>query len=429
MRLLKRFLPQSLFGRSLIILITPLLVVQVILGYIFFDRHTETILRTLSQTIAGNIALLVFEYPRLSTKDLRTLARQTMDVEVAIHPNRQLDRVGQYRDGWLYKPLINALDTYVTNPYFVRMTPDDLIIQVQTPDSILQITMERKRFFSRTTPLVLIWTTLSACFLFVVASLFMRNQIRPIRRLADVADRFGQGEIVDSFKPEGALEVRKAGIAFIRMRDRLQRLLNERLEMLAGISHDLRTPLTRLKLALAMTVTDDRRLQMQADVTMLQHMIEGFLAFAKGVNNEQRQHIQLMPWLHEISRQHPDLTINITGNNSIRWPIKVLSINRCLTNIIVNSEKNATTLSIHVFEEADSVVIHCDDNGPGISEAEWENVFRPFYRLDRARNLDNVGVGLGLSITRDIILAHGGGIALDHSPLGGLRVTITLPRS
>ncbi len=429
LQLLKRIVPRGLFARSLIILMMPLLIVQISLGYVFFERHTETILRTISNSISGNIAMIVVlhEQKQLPLEQLQALASQHMALDLTFSPEGKLDKTGQYRDSWLYTPLMQALGESLNVPFYVRITLEDVIISVQVPTGVFDVKLQRKLLFSRTTPLVLIWTTVSAIILFIVASLFMRNQIRPIRRLAQAAEQLGRGNDHVPFKPEGAAEVRKAGQVFMLMRERVKRLLCERLEMLAGVSHDLRTPITRLKLAAAMIKDTQQREQITQDVAMLHEMVEGFLAYAKGVSDESRVQVNLYDWVREILRNHTKIPIYLKGDPTIFMAIKTLAVNRCLTNLIVNSEKNAHTLHISIKREGDMVILEFDDDGPGIAEHERENVFKPFYRIDQSRNLDSVGTGLGLSVARDIVLSHGGVIELDQSHLGGLKVKLTFP--
>ena len=407
----------------------PLILLQVVLGYIFFERHTETILRTLSENIAGDVALVMawHETPDTSFKQLKILAKEYLSLDIELEENKTLDRTGQYRENWLYLPLITALDQKLKAPHYVRMTPETIYISIQTKKGLITASMLRKRLFSRTTPLVLIWTTVSAMLLFAVASIFMRNQIRPIRRLAEAAERFGKGDELVLFKAEGAVEVRKAGYAFLRMRERVTRLLHERIEMLAGVSHDLRTPITRLKLSVVMLPDSSQKQQIEADVTMLHHMVEGFLSYARGTTEEEKQTVILLPWIQKITEHHHVISLDIQGDSELKIKIKKTFLNRCLTNLVVNSEKYAKNLLIDIKRLGATAVITFDDDGPGIPVGEREHVFKPFYRLDQARNLDKVGVGLGLSVARDVVLSHGGQIDLMNSPMGGLRVQIRLP--
>ncbi len=427
---LDRFLPKSLFARSLLILLTPLILVQIVLGYIFFDRHTETILRQVSSNIAGDIALVVDLFERDNDFErLKNTTLNTLGFDLSLEPNEVLNQAGLYKKTWLYQFLGNALEEKVHVPYFVRMTQDFIFVKLATTKGVLTVSFLRKRLFSRTTPLVLIWTTASALLLFLVASIFMRNQIRPIRQLSEAAERFGKGDESITFNPRGATEVRKAGFAFQVMRDRIKRHLSERLESLAGVSHDLRTPLTRMRLQLALMPETDDTKALQEDIKLMSQMVEGFLVYAQGTQDEPFQTVYLADWLEKklTPLQEDKFKINITCPKIIKISIKESTFNRCLTNLVVNSRCYASKVEVFVQKDHNFVEFYVDDDGPGIPLAERENVFKPFYRLDQARNLDKGGVGLGLNIARDCVRSHGGQIYLRTSPLGGLRVIIRLP--
>ena len=429
-RALKRFLPKSLFGRTLIILVTPLICMQVVLGYIFFDRHTETILKLLSDTIAGDIALVVNWVERDDDfRRIQALAQQNLSLNLVLEPRSTLPKTGLHRNSWLYQFLGEALDEKLKAPYYVRMDSNFIYVSVLNSKGILKVTLSRKRLFSRTTPLVFIWTTGSAILLFLVASLFMRNQIRPIRRLAQAAENFGKGDEIISFKPEGATEVRQAGFAFQMMRDRLRRQLADRLEMLAGVSHDLRTPLTRMKLQLALMPESSDQQALNQDIQTMQQMVEGFLTYARGAGDEEMKQVSLFFIIQNLIQQFKDDTFQVTveGPVDLTVLIKPGLFNRCLTNLLENAKKYAHTVHLQVQTSQHYWQLILDDDGPGIPLKERENVFRPFYRSDSARNLDQGGVGLGLSIARDAIRSHGGQIYLRSSPLGGVRVVIQLP--
>jgi two-component system osmolarity sensor histidine kinase EnvZ len=428
---LKSLLPRSLFGRSLIILVTPLILVQLVLGYIFFDRHTDTILRLLSNTIAGDIQLVVeMVEDGQNISRVSELAHQNLMLDLKFSSGDRLSRVGIYKSSWLYGFMEDALQEKLKYPYFLRMDQDNIFLDVQVRQGVLHMETPRKRLFSRTTPLVLIWTTASALLLFIVASLFMRNQIRPLRRLGDAAERFGKGQDVGDFRPEGATEVRKAGSSFNIMLDRIRRQLNERTEMLAGVSHDLRTPLARMKLQLAMMSKSDEVVNLTEDVDQMQKMLEGYLDFARGAGDESPRTINLLDFLHDLKGQFRNTPLQITTNcpSELKIQVKNQMFKRCMMNLLVNSQKYADHVWIQANINGRFFEIIIDDNGPGIPESQREEVFRPFYRLDVSRNLDTGGVGLGLSIARDVIRNHGGQIRLGDSPQGGLRVYIRLPQ-
>ena len=428
---IKRLLPRSLFGRSLIILVTPLILVQIVLGYIFFDRHTETVLRVLSATIAGDIELMVDLTSREKNfKRVQELAARNLKLELTLSKKQKLKETGLRKNTWLYEVMGEALNNTLTQPYYLNMDSDNIYLDVEIPNKgVLHISTLRKRLFSRTTPLVLIWTTASALLLFIVASLFMRNQIRPLRRLSEAADRFGKGNDIGLFKPEGATEVRKAGFAFNIMRDRLRRQLNERTEMLAGVSHDLRTPLTRMKLQLAMMQSDDKIESLQEDVDSMQKMVEGFLTYARGAAHEVSELTNLKKLLSKAIEQldNPSIVMELECDDSIEIILKIDLFKRCLSNILLNAQKYAHNIWISVDSIEDVLKIIIDDDGPGIPNSEHERVFQPFYRLEASRNSETGGVGLGLTIARDVMRSHGGQIRLRKSPQGGLRVILRLP--
>lgn len=432
---IKNSLPGSLFGRSLLILLVPLLLVQVVLGYIFFDRHTETILRQLSNTIAGDVALVV-DWVNANPKNIKKIhddSARYLNISANFVPENILDKYGSHKDSWLYGFMTEALDNAVGKNYYLRMNHEKIFIFVNIPrKGVLEISVPRKRLFSRTTPLVLIWTTASALLLFLVASLFMRNQIKPLRYLAEAADRFGRGDDPGNVKIEGALELRSLSRIFNVMRARIQRHLHERTQILASVSHDLRTPLTRMQLQLALLPKTKDHLALQEDVKQMQLMIEGFIAYAKGTaSKEARQPTPIASYIQELINSLPskNISISFSPKDNPIVPIKIQLINRCLTNLLLNANRYSSHAWVTLSASTNSCEIIVDDNGPGIPKEKWEQVFQPFYREDAARNLNEGGAGLGLSIARDAIRSHGGRIRLDRAPQGGLRVVLTLPRS
>ena len=294
---------------------------------------------------------------------------------------------------------------------------------------MLKIITPRKRLFSSTTYIFIMWMVGISLILFAIATLFMRNQVRPIRRLAMAADRFGRGLDVPDFQPAGALEVRQAASAFNLMRERIQRQISQRTDMLAGVSHDLKTPLTRIKLQLAMLKDNPDVANIQADVADMETMLEGYLAFARGEGEEEPADTNLSALLREVveSAKREGAAVDLHIEGEIILPLRRDAFKRCLTNLVSNSMLHAKHIAIRAGRRADSVVLTVDDDGPGIPADKREDVFRPFYRLDTSRNRETGGVGLGLAISRDIIRGHGGEIVLDNSPLGGLRAQIRLP--
>ena len=305
-------------------------------------------------------------------------------------------------------------------------------IYIELNNGLLSVTLPQRRLFSSSGYIFLIWMFSVSFLLLVIAILFMRNQIRPIRRLAVAADWFGRGRDAANFKLEGAREVRQAGQAFLDMQRRIKRQIEQRVFMLAGVSHDLRTPITRMKLQLEMMDYDPDAQAMKADIQEMERMIEGYLDFVRGDGDEQSIMISvresLMQVVHRVKKEftNVDISCQIRGDLSLR--ARPLSLQRAITNVVRNAAKYADKVSICAEEgENERLFIAIDDNGPGMDEKEYEQVFRPFYRVDASRNLDTGGVGLGLSIAMDIIHSHGGHIWLEKSPMDGLRVIIRLP--
>jgi len=333
--------------------------------------------------------------------------------------------------GIMGETLAKALREAIGHPFTINSMKIDrqVIINVQLPDGVLNVVTSRKRLFSTTTYIFLLWMVGSSLVLFAVATIFMRNQVKPIRRLAEAADDFGKGRDASKFKPEGATEVRQAAIAFIAMRERIQRHITQRTEMLAGVSHDLRTPLTRMKLQLEMATEASGLTNLKEDLSEMEIMLGGYLDFAKGEGGEKQVLTNLGNMLNIVVPQarRKGGVIDLHVEGEVIVPVRPKVFKRCLINLIDNAVRYAENVSVRVGKRDAFVDIIVDDDGPGISEESREDVFKPFFRIEESRNLKTGGVGLGLSIARDIIRGHGGDIKLDTSPIGGLRARIVLP--
>jgi two-component system osmolarity sensor histidine kinase EnvZ len=331
----------------------------------------------------------------------------------------------------LGKRLERALDERVRRPLLVDDLSDErqVLIAVQLSDGVLHASVSRKRLFSSTTYVFIIWMVGTSLILFGVAGLFMRNQVRPIRRLADAAARFGKGQEIVGFKPEGATEVRQAALEFNRMRERITRTIAQRTEMLAGVSHDLRTPLTRMKLELAMLPDNADAAALKTDVDEMERMIDAYLAFVRGEGSEAAIKSALRPLLEEVvggaRRDGSDVELAIEGE--ITLTLRPNAIRRSLTNLVANACRYSKHVAVRARRFGDSLELIVDDDGPGIPSERREDVFRPFFRLDSSRSRATGGVGLGLTIARDLVRGHGGDLVLDQSPLGGLRAIVRLP--
>ena len=434
---IKRFLPRTLFGRSLLIIVSPLILLQVISTHIFYDRHWDTITRRLSSSIAGDISMVLEMLRENPAPENRTAifdrARSTFGFIVTLEPGVILPNK---------KPIpANArIDHFLSHALEERIGPrfqidtssfkEQVVINVQLADAVLHVVAPGDRLFSSTTYIFIMWMVGSSLILFAVASIFMRNQIRPIRRLALAVDSFGKGRPVEEdFRSGGALEVRQAASAFNLMRERIHRQIRQRTDMLSGVSHDLRTPLTRIKLQLAMLGKSPEIDELKDDVAEMEKMIEGYLTFARGEGDEEAIETDLSDVVDEVVAQwkRNGATIDAHVEGRLDAWCRPNAVKRCLDNLIANANRYGTHVWIRAGKRGDVTEIVIDDDGPGIEEEAREAVFRPFYRLDQSRNPETGGTGLGLAIARDIARAHGGDILMETSPHGGLRALVRLP--
>ena len=431
---LKRLMPRSLLGRTLLIMLMPLVLVQAIALQLFYGNHLSVVSRRLSSGIAGEIYYTVellrqFRSPA-DREWVLQMARDQFTLGIRLEPNGRLEpqkRVNVL--GPMDDDLAAALTERFNVPFTMDWTSDprSVLIRLQLPDGVLDVEAPRKRLAIGTIFLFVGWVVGSALLLFIIAALFMRNQVRAIHRLARSAEAFGTGRDVPPIRPEGAAEVRQAAAALNRMQDRIRRFLAQRTEMLAGVSHDLRTPLTRLRLALAMLPrTEELRqdvAEMTADVEEMDRMIGGYLAFARGEGAEQAQPVNLSIILDDVAaaarRAGTELNLDVPAELTLK--LRSDAIRRAITNLVDNAHRHARCVALAAAAQGRSVLVTVDDDGPGIPAERRESVFRPFESGSAG------GTGLGLTIARDIIRAHGGDIVLEDSPMGGLRARIRLP--
>lgn len=433
---LKRILPQSLFGRALLILVLPTILIQMVATYIFYDRHWENVSRWMASSLAGEIALLVHEVNgagKDKQQELSFFAEKLMSITVALH--EEGDSAKFLRSGREISPIFfTELESRLNLPFSLELTEGDqtLLVRVKLDTGILAIHVTRKRLVSSTTYIFITWMLGSALLLTGIAVIFLRNQIRPITKLATVMDSYGRGHDTPGFRPQGAAEVRRAGRAYQQMRQRLDRQISARMEMLAGISHDLRTPLTRMKLQLELLGEKEAAQDLRRDVTDMEHMIEEYLDFVRGEGQEAPERMMLKDCIEDTVARYTSLSkpiaVGYNGNETMAVDIRPHVFRRALTNVIDNAHRYGTTATLCIAKKRHHVEICVDDEGPGIPREKREAVFKPFTRLDSSRNSSTGGVGLGLTITRDIIHGHGGDVFLQDAPSGGLRVVIRLPR-
>lgn len=431
----KRYLPRKLFARTLLIILVPVIIAQGLATWIFFSRHLETTTRRLAGGVAGDIAVIVEllnrdPSPEGVRQTLAAAARDT-DLIITLEPGKSLADPKPAVRGPVQRTLAAAMEDRVRLPFTINteMVEDWYEIRVAVPGGVMSVMSPEKRLFNPTTIVFLIWMMGSAAVLMVVSVVFMRNQIRPILQLAAAAESFGKGRDVPNFKPVGALEIRRAAVAFLRMRDRIRAQIDQRTAMLAGVSHDLRTPLTRMRLAIDMLPEGVEIDELLDDVSEMETMIEGYLAFARGEGSEPTVMTDLSRLLSEVvaGGRREGGSVHLEAPPDLVFPARTAALRRCLANLVSNARRHATRVAVSTEVRGGAILIRVDDDGPGIPPDRREDVFKPFFRLDDSRNQDTGGVGLGLTIARDVARAHGGDITLGASPMGGLRVTVRLP--
>ncbi len=431
-KILKRFLPKSLLGRSLLIICLPLILVQLISAWVFYDRHVETVTRRMAASLAGDVVTItnhLRDYPGPKNQAwILAEARRHMALDVRLERGAKLPSAPVAdTDNEIHR----TFREIIRLPYILdsEAPSKQIRIRVETPGGVLHVLASRKRLYTVTTTIFVSWSVGSSILLLLVAVLFMRNQVRPIRRLAEAAEGFGKGRQMANFKPSGAREVRQAAQAFIRMRDRIKRQISQRTEMLAGVSHDLRTPLTRMRLLLELMPNSPEAKELRANIKEMELTVDEYLAFARGEGSEAPVDTDLTALLGEVieGARHGGRRIDLRAVGKLTVPVRPNAFRRCVTNIIVNAFSHAETVSVEARRRGRVVRIVIDDDGPGIPSARREEVFKAFVRLDDARSPDSAGVGLGLTIARDIMRGHGGEITLSESPSGGLRAELSLP--
>ncbi|CCG08716.1 ATP-binding protein [Pararhodospirillum photometricum] len=434
---LRAVLPKSLMGRSLLIIVTPLIGLQVITATIFFDRHWDTMSRRMHDAVASEVGVVVDfmgQHPDPSSREwLYALVHVRQQLRMRFHPGATLPATpppAQDED-FVARLLHETLITHTGRPNHVDVVDErTLSVRLQTSDGVLEVNVPRKRLFSVTTYIFIGWMIASSLILFAVAVLFMRNQVKPIRRLAEAADALGKGRDVAEFHNRGATEVRQAGLAFIRMRERIRRHIAQRTEMLAGVSHDLRTPLTRMRLQLALMVGQDGVADLEEDVAEMERLVEGYLAFVRGESGEETRPVIVTDLVEAVVQRmrRNGALIDLHIEQPLLIPLKPNATERCLTNLIGNAQRFAEHIAVRVGMREGTVEVLVDDDGPGIPPDRREDVFRAFFRLETSRNARTGGTGLGLTIARDLVRTMGGDITLESSPIGGLRARVRLPR-
>ena len=432
----KTWMPKGLYARALLIMIVPMVVLQSVVAFVFMERHWNTVTRRLSAGVVQDIAALMDVYNGYpQDKDhalLRRIAQQRLGLVVDFLPAGDMPPPGP-------KPFFSLLDQslsaqigrQISRPYWIDTVGRSSLVEIriQLDDAVMRVFAQRSAAYASNSQIFFLWMVGTSSVLLIVAVLFLRNQIRPIVRLADAAESFGKGREAPNFRPRGALEVRRAAHAFIEMKSRVERSIEQRTAMLAGVSHDLRTILTRFKLELALIGDSPEVDGMRKDVDEMAAMLEAYLAFARGDGGEVARPTDMAAALEELrsdaERNGHTATVSFQGLPVVT--VKPASFKRCLGNLVSNAARYADKIAISGHRDHRWLTITVDDDVPGVPQSMREEVFKPFLRLDDARNQDEGGTGLGLAITRDIARSHGGDITLGDSPMGGLRAIVRIP--
>ncbi|MDA9525386.1 ATPase [Bradyrhizobium sp. CCBAU 11434] len=431
----KGWMPTGLYARALLIMIVPMVILQTVVAFVFMERHWNTVTRRLSAAVVQDIAALIDvykSYPQDKDRAQLKSIGQRLQLVVDFLPPGDMPPPGP-------KPFFSLLDQTLSvqlgqkigrSFWIDTVGRSNLVeIRIQLDDAVMRVFAQRSAAYASNSEIFLFWMVGTSSILLIVSVLFLRNQIKPILRLADAAESFGKGRDAPNFRPRGAREVRRAAGAFLEMKSRIERAMEQRTAMLAGVSHDLRTILTRFKLELEL-IGDSPELEgMRRDVDEMSMMLEDYLAFARGDSGEQSQPTDMAQALEELrsdaERHGHTATVTFTGLPVVT--VKPASFKRCLANLVTNAARYGKAIAISGQRDHRYLTVTVDDDGPGIPTHLREEVFKPFLRLDNARNQDEGGTGLGLAIARDIARSHGGDITLGDSPMGGLRASVRIP--
>ena len=433
--LLKKILPKRLFYRALIIVAAPVIILQITISIVFFDSIWIKANKGMTRSLVGEIETL-FDFYKSSEnknniKQLTDIYKKNFDFVINIKAGEELPKTKSDRR---FSPMDRSLrremkDVFGSENYwFDTVTYIELVdLRIQTENEIIQIFFPKDKIAPSSVRIFVLWLTVPSLLLIFIALIFLKNQTRPLVKLSKAAERFGKGEIIDDLRPSGALEIRKATYEFDRMMKRINKHLAQRSEMLSGISHDLRTPLTRLKLQLAMMEKKDLAQKMTADIDEMEKMLNDYLQYAKSQSEESSTKIHINDMIQEILKNYDKNRYELVSNETITIEGRKNLIRRCILNIVENGLAYGDKVLIEIKKSLNGAVIIIEDNGPGIPKYEYLNVFKPFYRIDKSRGLNKSGVGLGLSISQDIVKSHGGNISLSESRFKGLLVKISLP--
>ena len=430
-RYFKKILPKQLFYRSLIIVAAPIIIMQITISIVFFDSLWIKTNKGMTRALVDEVAVFIDAYENENNDKEKIINLFNAHLQFVIRYEANKDFPEVYNERW-FSPIDRSLRRELKSENFIYWFDTagykNLIsLKLKYKDGYFQFFIPRERLTSTSVRLFALWITLPAILVIFIAILFLKNQTRPITKLAEASERFGRGEDVEEYRPSGALEIRKAGFEFDRMRKRILRHLNQRSEMLSGISHDLRTPLTRIKLQLAFINNKEITNKLSRDVDEMEKMLNEYLQFSRSNFTEKSEKFNLSELIMSTAKKYENKNILVNQESEIFFSGRKNLIQRCLNNLLDNAVNFSKNIKVTQQKVKRSVLIFVEDDGPGIPSTEYENVFKPFYKVDKSRNQTKSSVGLGLSIASDIIRSHGGNIELGKSEMGGLKIKIVLP--
>ena len=431
---LKKISPNSLYTRSLIIIIAPIVVLQAILTFVFLERHWQLVTKKLSSSVVSEIGMIIKMRKETDQETISSYAKEFYDISINYYSNQEISLDNNIPKTIVERTLVREIGERLDTKTWVQDFPEEKKVKVIIPlgSSIIEFLIPRRNVYATNSHIFLVWMVISSILILSIAILFLRQQIKPIEKLAKAAESFGMGKKIENFKPSGASEVRKAADAYIKMQERIEKFIEQRTLMLAGVSHDLRTPLTRIKLQLEMLSKNRENQELLKDVDEMQYMLETYLDFSQTVSSEESSLVNINKLIEEVIETSKDennfIIFKPLKKNEINHKCKYIALKRCIINIINNAKAYGDKIIIKLSESDYEININIEDNGPGISEKDYQKALKPFQRLDSSRNQNIAGSGLGLSISQDIIKTLDGNLNLSKSEMGGLKVEINLPK-
>ena len=431
---LKKISPNGLYTRSLIIIIAPIVVLQAILTFVFLERHWQLVTKKLSSSVVSEIGMIIKMQKETDQETISSYAKEFYDISINYYSNQEISLDNNIPKTIVERTLVREIGERLDTKTWVQDFPEEKKVKVIIPlgSSIIEFLIPRRNVYATNSHIFLVWMVISSILILSIAILFLRQQIKPIEKLAKAAESFGMGKKIENFKPSGASEVRKAADAYIKMQERIEKFIEQRTLMLAGVSHDLRTPLTRIKLQLEMLSKNRENEELLKDVDEMQYMLETYLDFSQTVSSEESSLVNINKLIEEVIETSKDennfIIFKSLKKNEINHKCKYIALKRCIINIINNAKAYGDKIIIKLSESDYEININIEDNGPGISEKDYQKALKPFQRLDSSRNQNIAGSGLGLSISQDIIKTLNGNLNLSKSEMGGLKVEINLPK-